>query len=241
LNVPIAILIFALKNKKVNQLKLFLYLKCITSGNYKNTHRNKEEICKALNWKCTKTFDKNIQWLLKKHWLAYNSKKQSYHLNSYNRLYNKIDSRVRSGVFMDKMNFSEFRPFIYAAVITWAMTAKKRIESKPERKKGRSRKSLPYSNYYSLPLRYAGEILKLDYSTISRYKTIAEKYGFIKVHKQYERIDLEVSNFDTLRKYLEEEGQRFVVHNNRIHIQNPDIIQSIIYLKYKRRKRHYPP
>jgi hypothetical protein len=140
---------------------------------------------------------------------------------------------------MDISYFQVFRPFIYAAVITWAMKAKKRIESKSDRKRGRFRKNLHYSKY-SLPLRYAAKILNLDYSTISRYKTIAEEYGFLKVQKQYERILLHPSHLDDLRKY-NEEGYRYVIINKIIHIQNPDIIQSTIHLTYKRRKRPRAP
>jgi hypothetical protein len=238
MNVPIAILVHALKHKKVNQLKLYLYLKSITSGHFKATDRNIEELCGALNWKKRVTFKTNAQWLLKQGWITYNSKRKSIRIVSYTRLYKQLDSRAKSGVSMDIAHFGAFRPFIYAAVITWAMTAKKRIESKPERKKGRSRKSVPYSHYFTLPLRYAAKIVDLDYSTISRYKTIAEESGFIKVHHKYQKIDLNIRYLDTMRKYMEEEGYRFVVHNKRIHMQQPDLIQSNIHLKYKKRK-HY--
>ena len=140
---------------------------------------------------------------------------------------------------MDISYFEVFRPFIYAAFITWAMSAKKRIESKSGCKKGSSSKSLHYS-HYSLPLRYAAKILDLDYSTISKYKSIAEEYGFLKTQKQYEEVHLDPCHIDEIRKY-NEEGYRYVIRNKKIYYQKPDIIESTIHLTYKRRKKPRSP
>lgn len=239
MNVPIAILVDSLKYKRVNQIKLLLYLKCTTSGHFKLNPKNIDEVTRALNWKTTKTFHKHLQWLLENHWITFNSKTQSYRLRSYNQLYKKLDSKSRSGVFMDISHFQDYRAFIYAAVITWGMTAKRRTDKKSERKQGRSRKSLPKYQYYTFPLRYAAKMLDLHYSTISRYKTLAEQQGYLKIIKQFERVEIAVCHLDNMRKYLEEEAYRFTVKGNRLYLQKADIIQSVIHLKYKKRIR--PP
>jgi transposase len=118
------------------------------------------------------------------------------------------------------------------------MTAKLRTDKISDYKKGESRKNTKIYQYYTFPLRYAAKMLDLDYSTISRYKKCAEQHGFIKVFKQFERIKLSPAHLDSIRKYLDEDAYCFVAHENKLYLQKPDVIQSKICLKYKKRIRY---
>lgn len=138
---------------------------------------------------------------------------------------------------MEREDFTQFRSFIYATVITWSMKRKRRTEKKSERKEGRSRKSFHPPEPYTLPNRYLAKILKLDSSTISRYKTQAAGAGYLIIHKRYEDTGLPAIQKHQLHKIMGEEADNMVVIGERIYRQLPDRIDSFIHLRYKRHLR----
>ncbi|MDA3929223.1 MAG: hypothetical protein PF541_09700, partial [Prolixibacteraceae bacterium] len=64
MNIPITLITYALTNKVVNQLKLYLYLKSVCSGHFKLNDKNIELACEYLGLKTEKTFHKNLHWLI---------------------------------------------------------------------------------------------------------------------------------------------------------------------------------
>ena len=240
LTVPISIIKYALYTKKVNQLKLYLYLKSIASGQIRLTQKTKEQILKGIEWKDQRTLETNLEWLLKHHWTAYNSKTQSLRITSFGRLHYKIKGRVCTGVRMNSEDLKTFRAFIYASIITWSMNERKRLIKKSERTEGHSKKDIPYSHYFQMPTRYLAPILDLDHSTISRYKKIAQQSGYIKVHHQYENLQRHPQYLPIMKEYSEEEtAKKLVIHNKRVHIQNADLISSTLEIRYIKRLKPY--
>ena len=237
MTIPIPIIIFALRNKKINQVKLYLWLKHTASGHLKLDDTNIEKICQRLRWKSPKTFNKNLKWLLKKGWATYNSTSENCRVISYHQLSKKIPFFTSTGVEIEDNDFNHFRPFIYATAITWCMKYKNWKDRQPGRKKGRSRKSC-CQQLYELPNRYLAKVLGLDHSTISRYKTAAVKAGYLTVHKQYDDLELPDDLIYALRYSLPDEAHLFVVHHGKSFRQKPDLITSSIHLK---RKRIRPP
>ncbi len=237
MNVPVPIIIYVLRKKKINQLKLYLFLKYVASGHIKLGDDTIEKICQELGWKSTKTFRANFNWLARKKWLAFNSKSQNCRVVSFDQLSKKIPFFTKSGVEFDPTDFHKFRPFIYATVITWCMKYKFWKEKQPGRKKGRPRKSC-CQQLYQLPNRYLAKVLGLDCSTISKYKTAAVKAGYLSVNKQYEDMDAPDTFIHVLRYSIPDEAHLFVVHNGKSFRQLPDLISSTIHLK---RKRLRPP
>jgi hypothetical protein len=137
---------------------------------------------------------------------------------------------------MKNEDFNTFRPFIYASVITWAMTAKQKSKRESERKKGHSRKSSPYSRFKDLPNRYLSEILELNQCSISRYKEIANKAGYIKIHHQYDDTRKAPEYLHQMRKYSEPKiANSLVIRNGSIQIRKADLIFSNIRLCYLKR------
>jgi hypothetical protein len=233
MNVPVSLLIYSLQYKKISPLKLFLYLKQISSGHFHLCKESIEQVCTGLKWKSTKTFSNNIHWLVKHRWITVNNKTQSYRTISYRQLQKLLKLKIRTGVIMEREDFTYFRPFIYASVITWSMKRKKRTDKKSERKEGRSSKSFHPPKPYTLPNRYLAKILQLDSSTISRYKSHAAEAGYLIIHKRYEDTGLPAEQIHQLHKTIGEEADTMVVFGKRIYRQLPDRIDSFIHLRYK--------
>ena len=138
---------------------------------------------------------------------------------------------------MEREDFKYFRPFIYAAVITWSMKRKRRTDRKSERKEGRSSKSFHPPVPDMLPNRYLAKVLHLDHSTISRYKSQAAQAGYLIIQKRYQDTGLPAEHIKQLHKTMGEEADSMVVANGRIYRQLPDRIDTFIHLRYKRQLR----
>jgi hypothetical protein len=237
LSVPVSIILHTLRVKKVNKLKLYLYLKAISSGQIKLSDEVQKSVCVALEWKDKRTFKSNLSWLLKHHWATYNSKTHSLRIISFRQLNKQIHGSVRTGVRMNMTDFKYFRHFIYATAISWSQIAIKGAEKRRSKcKRGRSKKSHPYSHFSKMPLDYLAKIVKLNKSTISKNKKAAALDEYIKIHHQYENLYRKAKYINVMRHYLDyNQARRLVVHNGRVHIQLPDIINSTLKLVYLKR------
>jgi hypothetical protein len=238
MNLPITIPAYTLTHKVVNQLKLYLYLKWVCSGHFKINDENVKAACKFLGMKTEKTFHKNLQWLIYYKWVAYNSNTSGIRVISFTRLCHKLDISTKSGVVFEKDDFQSFRPFLYAAVYAWSIRHKNWLERQPVRKKGRARKSMSKARTEGyrgqMPNRYLAKILKLDHSTISRYKLAASTAGYLLAEHRYEDTQLSIKFLYPMQKYLPDESHLLVGHNNTVQRQLPDAITHTIHLKHRR-------
>ena len=233
MNLPITLIAYALSNKVVNQLRLYLYLKENCSGHFSVADRRIENTCMFFGWKSEKTFHKNLNWLIQNKWVAYNSKTSSCRVLSLARLCHKLNCTTRTGVLFETKDLNHFRPFLYAAVIAWRIRCRNWQQRQPVRKKGRARKSMSMPKN-QLPNRYLAHILQLDHSTVSRYKLAAAAAGYINVKHHFENLELPEKFIYMLRKSNPEEAHWLVMHKGTIHKQLPDTITTSIHLKHHR-------
>lgn len=241
MNIPITLITYSLTNKVVNQLRLYLYLKCVCSGQFKIRDGSVNEACKFLNLKTEKTFHKNLLWLIQNKWVAYNSNTRVIRVSSFARLCHRLDIMTKSGVVFEKDDFQSFRPFLYAAVYAWSIRHKNWLERQPVRKKGRTNSSMSKANIRqrgSMPNKYLAKILMLDHSTISRYKKAATTAGYLFFRHRYDDTQLQLKFLYPLQKSIPEEAHLLVAHNNTVQRQLPDRITSHIHLK---RRHNKPP
>lgn len=233
MNLPVTLLAFSLSQKIVNQLRLFLYLKCISSGHIRLDKKCVARACNDLQIKSSKTFYKNLNWLITNRWITVNSKRKSYRLVSIDRLCHRFNLSSRTGVEVDISDLNNFRPLIYAAVYAWSIRKKNWIQRQPERKKGRSRKSM-LKIHGQLPNRYLAKILDLDHSTISRYKLSATQAGYLANKHNYESTELPEKFMYILKEGSPEDAHLFVMYQKIIHRQLCDSITAKIILKHRR-------
>lgn len=231
MTIPITLLAFSLSKKIVNQLKLYLYMKSVCSGHFALSDTSIRTACEFLKIKSEKTFRKNLCWLIKNKWVAYNSKTGSCRMISFARLCHKLGINTKTGVVFSESDFQTFRPFIYAAVIAWRLRKKNWLERQPARKKGRASTSMPKSKH-QLPNRYLAKILELDHSTISRYKLAASEAGYIIANHHFDDTELPKKFKNILKKSVPEEAHLFVIHNKTVQRQLPDTITTNIHLKH---------
>jgi hypothetical protein len=230
MNIPIELLVFALSKRKVSQLRLYLYLKSQCSGYLSWTPDLVEKIQADLGIKEPRTIDRNLQWLLKNKWIITNTKRGSIRIVSYLVLSKKLQFRSATGAIFDTIDFHNFRPFIYAAVVTYYLQYKHRIAKQSERKKGRS---ITNCSFRDMPAEYLASVLKLGKSTIIRYRQKAWDAGFIKMKHRYKPLFIPIGELDFCRIYGDEEAWQLVIHNNQVKIQLSNAITTYIHLRTK--------
>ncbi len=237
MNLPITLIAHALTHKVVNQLRLYLCLKMQCSGTFKWDNQFVEETCKILNYKSTKTFKRNLMWLIKNKWVAYNSTNRVIRVKSFARLCCRLDIITHTGVWIEIKDLQQFRPFCYAAIYSWAIRKKNWYQRQPGRKEGRPRKSMS-KPIFEMPNEYMAKILNLHASTISRYKLAAETSGLITREHKFQDTELPEAFLYGLQKYNPDSAHQLVIWNDTVQVQLPDIIISNIKLK---RHRVRPP
>lgn len=242
MTVPVAILLYALQNKVVSQVKLYLFLKYATSGHFHFSKENVKIITDSIGWKSSKTFGANLAWLIQRKWVTVNNPRRSLRIVGYDQILRMIRKNQRSAAEMQPEDFSYFRPFIYAAVITWAMGYKWGIERKSALTKGSARKSFRPPVAYSMPLRYLAAILRVDYTTISKYKTRAKEAGYLYVNKQYSVIDMSPADAAHLNAVVKEPPRHLLSCRGIVYEQLADLIESTVRIRrFRHRPRNRPP
>jgi len=233
MTLPITLIAYALSEKVVNQLRLYLYLKENCSGHFRVDEKKINHACEFLGLKSEKTFYKNLNWLIQNKWVAFNSRTNSCRIISFARLCHKLKITTKTGVHFETDDFQNFRPFLYAAIFAWTIRRKDWHERQPVRKKGRARKSMSKPKR-QMPNRYLGKILRLDQSTISRYKVVASTAGYLSFQHQFANTELPEMMLYSMQKYQPEDAHLLVMHKGTIQRQQPDTIKHSIHLKHCR-------
>ncbi len=243
MNIPITLISYSLSNKIVNQFRLYLYMKKVTSGQFKLDEKSMNDACDFLEIICSETFFKNLDWLVKNKWVTVNSYTNSYRVISFTRLCHKLRIPTQTGVVFETDDFRTFRPFLYAAVIAWQVRRKDWVERQPVRKEGRTSKSMPAMKAYfpksEMPNRYLAKVLDLDYSTVSKYKKAAARAGYIRYSHQYRDTGYSKDLMYCLKQGYPDEAGQFLVRKGTIHRQLPDVINNAL-IRIKKKQLRAP-
>ncbi|TKG91610.1 hypothetical protein EYV94_21535 [Puteibacter caeruleilacunae] len=233
--VPIDLLLYSLRKRKVNQVRLYLYLKYIASGNIKLTNEVIDDICSKLDW-CKKTFEKHRQWLLRKKWISYNNRTKSLHIKGYKRIASKWYQHHNRSVKCRIEDLINFRAFCCGAVIGWGsiyIKSKKRASRKNF--KGDLNKDAHHvKKVNELPNKLLAPILGLHYTTISKYRTLAEDHGYLSIKQNYKPSDWPKEFLAEVKEANPDKADRLKVRGGFIVEQLPSTIITDLTIKRKR-------
>ena len=71
LSIPVDLLVYALRDRKVNHVKLFIGLKSMFNGQFMPDDRTISMICQVMGYKSKKTFNTHLNWLVAKNWIYF--------------------------------------------------------------------------------------------------------------------------------------------------------------------------
>ena len=237
--IPVGLINVAIVNRKLNHLKIYIFLKCISSGHLSvKAHSYKmwaEEI--GIN---EKTFKTCLDWMLENRWLSFNSKIQSLRVVSYQQLRRKYKKGFHTAIKFDRPNFIDFRGFCAAALIGYYRNSKRFLVKKNKVSgiiNGVPRKNtyaLP-KKYYDFPVRFFAKCLGVSVTTAENLKKEAQKLGFISIRKNFFYLeDFHGNKVDTeFLKHLGHNKKYYIKSARGILIKGADLIKINVYLKRK--------
>ena len=243
-NIPVSLCEYALVNRKVNQLKLYIYLK-LNSDGYIRFDETSIKKCSETIGIHIKTVKSSLKWLVKNKWITINSKRQVLHVTSYNRLKNKLKTNVKTGAFIDLKDTAEYKLFealCCAIVITYYLGRKHYFDKWSERKYGGSNTNHnKVKGFYPMPNGYLAKCLNLSISTAYRIKQKAEDAGYIKTKSNnifLEKEDgsrIDKDYFELIRSVELKEGKPDRLRKGRKYIKfvSADLIKSTVKCKKK--------
>lgn len=245
LSIPVQLCKYALTEHKVNQLRLFVFLKTKCSGQIKLSDSRIKTYAAELEM-TPRTFKNNLNWLLRNNWITFNTKKRQYHLKSFFSLSEELDFQCRKGAIFEPFDFTKFKGFISAAVITYHMKLKGRYDKK---RLGLDKRSPRKNRFrrpaiFSLPHTYLANVLDVSKSCARSYRHAAIKDNFIFATHKFQNLGIPIEEIQLYKKYCEENPDSLVELQNKIAIQLNDILTSNIVIRsksdfrYKRKKKH---
>jgi hypothetical protein len=119
--VPIELCKFALVDRKVKQVALWLTLKHYTSGHFQLTSDLISLVCGQVGYKSKRTFQNHLDWLIYKKWITVNGKSGSHRLigiSQLSKMY-KYKSAVSAKIY--KADIKTISGFFSAAAITYCI------------------------------------------------------------------------------------------------------------------------
>jgi len=244
-SIPVGLCKYALHNRKTNHLKLYIYLKYVSSGHVKYSNYNNKvwatDIGKSEKW-----IRNALKWLITNKWITINSKRKSYRIIGYKQLQVRLGIKSLSAAIYEPDDFDKIRDFCCAVVITYQIRIKQLIK-----KNRRSVSNLEDTSmnrnffnkgFYEMPLSYLAKSLGVSNTTANNYKQCAKESGYLTVKGQRRTLvdskgrSLTIEHLSCIMATYPEKAGRLRIYKNSIKIIEADIIKSEIVFKRKRYK-----
>lgn len=234
LSIPVQLCKYAISRHCVNQLRLYIFLKTKCDGQIKLTNSTIKILAAELQV-TARTFKTNLNWLLQHKWITVNSKKSIYRIKSFYALSEKLNFACRKGAIFEPFDFTKFKGFIAAAVITYHMKLKSRYD---KRRSGLNLRS-PYRNrkrrpaFFSLPHTYLASVLHISKSCARKHRNQAVSDGFLTYYHNFKDLGISFADVSNYKKFCGTETNNIVELRNNIALQLNDNLISFIVIRTK--------
>ena len=204
LNVPLRLMEFALREKKTQQFKLYLYLKFHSSGKVLLSTQFKTQVALDIHLSIRR-INELLQELKKINWLGYNYKTRMYYVRGFNTVCQLHKFNAKHAFEISKDWITQIKEFCLISYIAYILVNRRwrdRMEKKLD-KNGRSwlgqKNTSPFQSQYDLfdsnefskfmvPSPFLGRQLKMSISTISALKKKAVATGYLEVRENFKCI-----------------------------------------------------
>lgn len=232
MNVPIDLSKYALENKKINEVRLYLYLKSKSDGYIYAKDDRIEAAAKDLDI-CGKTLKKHLNWLLREGWLIMNEAKSGIRIISYKNLDKKISFEYARGSIMVKTDICNYKYFAIASVIQFQIRGLQWRNHKAGYVKWYPELS-EVPPYPLLPINYLAKAMRIPKSTVARYMRQAKKKKYIKTKKMFLNLQIADVHLGKIKKYGYNNPDCIRRKKSIIHYQLPNRIETNMLIRRKR-------
>ncbi|MFP5437250.1 MAG: hypothetical protein ACLGH8_05665 [Bacteroidia bacterium] len=244
-NIPVSLCEFALVNRKINQLKLYVYLKLNSDGYIEFNHQRLAIWAYELGISI-RTAKTAIEWLINNKWLTVNGKRNSLHIISYKNLGRKLHLQFGTGVILDitnQIDYKHFKSFCCASVITFYLNKKRYFNKQSAINKGIAKTNCKRINgFYPMANSYLAKCINVSTTTAYRIKKDAEVSGFITTKSEFSHIEtksgrkVDKYSYETIWYSIVKEGLPNRLRRGKKYLLQveSDLIRSVLKLKAKR-------
>ncbi len=232
LSIPVDFCIYGLSNYRINEVKLYIYLKYLFDGDFELNKETLNQIKEGLDIKSDKTAKKYFFFLFRNRWII--KRKGKYRIRGYDFLNKKLKFiRTGHGIFYPD-DFPKFKSYAAGLVITFLMRKIKFSKGESERNLGRSSAMVKYNH---VPILYLAKFLDIPKSTSYDYIQLAKKDGYINTNQVFADFLLEPGEYNLFKKYgNSDELKKIRRRGGKSVEQMPNRISSEIILKRKPNK-----
>jgi hypothetical protein len=221
--IPVELCVFILQNRIVNPFKTYLMLKNMCSGKMKF---DRDQLCKQLNIS-DKTLDRHLKVLIKLNWIGFDPKSMMLFIRGFDKIREMNQFNSRLAIICTQADFKTFTAFLFGAVVSNVLRAKKRQQWQPgAAKKGNAPQPGRQPFFYPIANGYMAKILNYSVKGMVKLKQQAESIGYI-LTKENKRLTGEpFSNIDKFKNMNNPERHLLKKSGNEIGIQKPDLIST---------------
>jgi len=245
-SIPVSLCEFALVNRKINQVKLYIYLKLISDGYVVMGNG-----CRYKQWSDAigvheKTVKSSFKWLVQQKWITVNSNRNAIRIISYKNLSRKLGLNLKTGYLCEVeqvRDFKQLKALCCAIVITYYLDRKRFFD---KRQSGRIT-GRPITNckkkrtFYPMPNSYLAHCTKVSIATAYRYKHEAKMSRLIKTKSndsiletlQGEKISLDLYSIVLKGILNDEQPNRLKKGKNCLKWEEATLIKSNLITKKK--------
>ncbi|CAM1343214.1 hypothetical protein [Tenacibaculum aestuarii] len=242
-SIPVGLCQYCIYNRKINHLKVYLYLKFTSSGHVKyisNPFEKTKEIAEYLNLN-EKTIKNCLNWLIKESWIVIFSSIKSIRIISYTKLCRALDIKTKRASIYENNTFEDLKNFCCAVLIIYYRNYKRWCDRKSVSKKGHTRLRSYKRNkgYYSLPCLYLAKCIGVSKKTAYTYKQLAKAYGYIEIRKninplEIDGVKLTNDHKNSLQMIMDINLNRVRKGKKYLRYVEADLIKSNIIIKSKK-------
>lgn len=234
--IPVEMCDYALRNKCVREVQLYVYLKSICDGRLLLAKGEFKLVSEDLGLKSVKTIRRHLNALQGKNWIGYSKELECYYIRGFEAIRRMEGFDSRTGAEFDIREIKSIKAFICGAVIGYLVTSQKRKEWLTERKNRRSQQVIHSSSkYYPVAGKALAKILNISISTAHEHKRLAHKAGYVTIKNNRRLVKVDVKYVDDYRRSYPDIAHKVRVINDKVFIQEPDKVRS--NLRFKSRKK----
>lgn len=184
LKVPIEMIEFAFKERKISEVSTYLACQSIYSGKADLTAQTKNRIAHTLDVK-PRTIDRHFDYLLDRDWIGKDSKNRWYFFRGLDWIHKIEGFKYTQSALLFPDQLKELKGFLIGAIISNFIhkRIKESRETGTDLKIGRSEHAC-----FPVSLTIIEKLFNVKTKTAFSYRKLAEKHGFIKMYPNLKQV-----------------------------------------------------
>lgn len=182
LKVPIEMIEFAFRERKISELSTYLACQSIYSGKAKISAKTNKTIADELSVS-ERTIYRSFKWLACQDWISKDSENGWIFFRGINRVHKKEGFKYSKSAILSRSNLSNLKGFFIGAIISNFIKSR---GTGTDRNRGVSIRSL--QSCFPVSLTIVQNLFGVSEKTAFNYRKLAEKQGFIKMYPNLKQV-----------------------------------------------------